>query len=89
MPTTTTIDRFGRVVIPKEKRDQFGLVPGAVVTMVDSGEGLLLELGTPAVPLTLKGGILVYSGEVAADAGALLRGLREERIQRFFPGRSR
>lgn len=38
----TTIDRAGRVVIPKELRDRVGLVPGEVSIAV-SGSGLVLE----------------------------------------------
>ena len=85
MALTTTVDRFGRVVIPKETRDQFGLVPGTSVTVVDSGEGILLKPGAPAVPLTLKGGVLVFSGQVSGETGSLVRRQREERIRRFFP----
>lgn len=38
----TTIDRSGRIVVPKELRDRVGLVPGEVEITV-SGSGLVLE----------------------------------------------
>lgn len=38
----TTMDKAGRVVIPKSLRDRVGLVPGAVDIVVD-GAGLRLE----------------------------------------------
>ncbi|MEE3849954.1 AbrB/MazE/SpoVT family DNA-binding domain-containing protein [Gordonia sp. LSe1-13] len=38
----TTIDRAGRVVVPKELRDRIGLIPGEVEITV-SGSGLVLE----------------------------------------------
>lgn len=38
----TTIDRAGRVVLPKELRDRVGLSPGEVEVVVD-GAGLRVE----------------------------------------------
>ncbi|AZG46324.1 AbrB/MazE/SpoVT family DNA-binding domain-containing protein [Gordonia insulae] len=38
----TTIDRSGRLVVPKELRDRVGLVPGEVEVTV-SGSALVLE----------------------------------------------
>jgi AbrB family looped-hinge helix DNA binding protein len=89
MAILTTVDRFGRVVIPKETRDHFGLVPGAPVTVVDAEEGILLKPGAPEAPLALKGGVLVFSGKATGDADALVRRVREERIRRSFPRRAR
>ena len=89
MAHLTTVDRFGRVVIPKETRDQFGLTPGSPVTLVDGEEGILLKPGAPGAPMTLKGGVLVFSGKTTADADSLLRRVREERLRRFVPRRVR
>ena len=38
----TTIDRAGRVVVPKELRDRVGLIPGEIEITV-AGSGLVLE----------------------------------------------
>lgn len=89
MAILTTVDRFGRVVIPKQTRDHFGLAPGTPVTVVDAEEGILLKPGAPGVPLALKGGVLVFSGSASGDADALVRRVREERIRRSFPRRAR
>jgi AbrB family looped-hinge helix DNA binding protein len=89
MAHLTTMDRFGRVVIPKETRDQFGLGPGSPVTVVDGREGILLKPGAPGAPLTLKGGVLVFSGQTTGDADALVRRVREERLRRFTSRRVR
>jgi AbrB family looped-hinge helix DNA binding protein len=88
MATTTTIDRFGRVVIPRDTRDRFGLTPGTPLTIEDSPEGILLKPGAPA-PVTSRGGVLVFSGEILGDAGAAVRRVREERLRRFWPRRPR
>lgn len=39
----TTIDKSGRVVIPKELRDSLGLVGGDVVDIVIDGIGIRIE----------------------------------------------
>ncbi len=45
----TTIDRAGRVVIPKQLREQVGIEPGEIIVEVD-GSGLRIE---PVVADTL------------------------------------
>jgi AbrB family looped-hinge helix DNA binding protein len=89
MTIQTTVDRFGRVVIPKETRDHFGLTPGTAVTVVDAEDGVLLRPEVQDAPLAVKGGVLVFSGKASGDADALVRRTREERIRRFLPRRAR
>ncbi len=89
METQTTVDRFGRVVIPKGTRDHLGLVPGSALTVTDVEDGVLLTPSAPAASLRLKGGVLVFSGNVTGAADAPVRRDRNERIRRFLPGRKR
>jgi AbrB family looped-hinge helix DNA binding protein len=89
MATVTTVDRFGRVVIPKETRDHFGLLPGTSVTVVDAEDGVLLRPGPPETPVVAKGGVLVYSGRTTAAADDNVRRARDERIRSFLPRRRR
>jgi AbrB family looped-hinge helix DNA binding protein len=89
MATVTTVDRFGRVVIPKETRDHFGLAPGTAVTVVDAEEGVLLKPGAPEAPLAARGGVLVFSGRTTADPEAQIRRTREERVRSLLPRRRR
>jgi AbrB family looped-hinge helix DNA binding protein len=88
MAVTTTVDRFGRVVIPKETRDRFGLGPGAELTVADADDGILLRPGATA-PLVRKGGVLVFTGKARADARGAVARVREERVRRFWPRRAR
>jgi len=83
----TTLDRFGRVVIPKQSRDHFGLAPGSTLTVIDGEDGILLRPGTPEAALKVKRGVLVFSGEVTADVSAALPRERDARIRRFLPRR--
>ena len=85
MPVETTVDRFGRVVIPKKTRDRFGLEPGVSLTVSEQEDGILLKLEAPDSPLGLKGHVLVFRGEMAREAPQVVRRHREERLRRLLP----
>jgi AbrB family looped-hinge helix DNA binding protein len=71
----TTIDKAGRVVIPKQLRDQVGLRPGEVEITAD-GTGLRLE--APAdESLDERDGRLVIPSAGAAIDDDLVRSLRD------------
>jgi AbrB family looped-hinge helix DNA binding protein len=57
----TTIDKAGRLVVPRELRERAGLVPGEVEVVLDgagirvepvAGEGLVEEQGRLVIPAT-------------------------------------
>jgi AbrB family looped-hinge helix DNA binding protein len=56
----TTIDRAGRVVVPKALRDQVGITAGEVNIFVD-GAGLRIEI-EPRARLVEEDGVLVVEG---------------------------
>jgi AbrB family looped-hinge helix DNA binding protein len=76
----TTLDRFGRIVIPKQVREDLGLAPGSVLSIEEKGDGILLKLVAEEPPLTYKDAVLVFTGEAEGDLTTVLRGQREERI---------
>ena len=39
----TTIDRFGRIVLPKKLRDDFNLEPGSQIYIEESGQEIILK----------------------------------------------
>lgn len=61
----TTIDKAGRVVIPKSLRDSLGLVPGEV-ELIRDGAGVRIEpvAGRGA---TERGGRLVIDSDIVLD----------------------
>ncbi|MEA2695528.1 MAG: hypothetical protein QOJ16_4915 [Acidobacteriota bacterium] len=80
-----TLDKFGRIVIPKRVRDDFGLEPGSVLKVEERGDDILLTLvsGDPEAALEWKGGVLVFTGEALDDLTNVVERDREERLARL------
>jgi len=60
MTTTLTLDKAGRVVIPKPWRDQLGLGPGDSLHLEMEGERILLRPVRQTMPLRKERGLWVY-----------------------------
>lgn len=71
----TTIDKAGRVVIPKSLRDQLGLQPGQVELTAD-GAALRIEAIAEGA-LTERGGRLVIPAGGAVVNDEVVRALRD------------
>ena len=84
----TTIDRFGRVVIPKRVREALGLVAGKPLVIEKQGGGILLRPAREGAPLKHRGRVLIFTGQVTGEPGSLVRRVREERVQKL-EGRGR
>jgi AbrB family looped-hinge helix DNA binding protein len=84
----TTIDRFGRVVIPKHVREGLGLEAGESLVIEERNEGILLRPVREAAPLKHKGRVLVFTGQATGEPGNLVRRARDERLHRLA-GRGR
>ena len=80
-----TIDRAGRVVVPKTLRDRFNLTAGTELEIKAVGDGLTLRRMGAETSLVRKHGILVHHGgaRAALDVGEFIRAEREARIRRL------
>lgn len=79
-----TLDKGGRVVLPKSVRDELQLAPGDALELESSGEQITLRPLRGNAPLCKKRGIWVYrSGEPLshAEVQETLRQVRRERDQ--------
>ena len=76
-----TIDRAGRVVVPKQLRDRFNLVAGTELEVEATGDGLRLRKITSEPTLIRKKGFLVHHGTTHAsvDIVEFIRAEREAR----------
>ncbi|MBI3292898.1 MAG: AbrB/MazE/SpoVT family DNA-binding domain-containing protein [Elusimicrobia bacterium] len=81
----TTLDKFGRVVIPKEVRDDLGLQPGAVLLVEEHPHEILLRPVQGEPQVIVKDGILVFTGHPTGHIADALHAHREERLKRLSP----
>jgi AbrB family looped-hinge helix DNA binding protein len=75
-----TLDKFGRVVIPKAVREQLGLGPGTVLEIhVDDEEGIILRPRRVVPDLAEEHEVLVFAGEPTADLERAVERHRQNR----------
>jgi AbrB family looped-hinge helix DNA binding protein len=77
----TTVDNFGRIILPEQVRSDFGLAPGAVLQVEEIADGILLKPVPERAALTMKEGVLVFTGQVEGDLESALQRNREERAR--------
>lgn len=82
----TTIDRFGRVVVPKELRDRFGFQPGTEIEIDEHDREIVLKQADQAPPLQDEDGVLIFAGKAIADISGSIRMQREKRLQKLSSG---
>lgn len=85
----TVIDKFGRVVIPKEVRDDFGLSAGSVLRIEENIDGIVLKPVPEQPDVLVKEGVLVFDGLPTGDLAGTLKDVREERSQTLFRRKKR
>jgi len=62
-----TIDRLGRLVVPKPVRDKLHLHAGAVMDLVPEVDGIRLSVMKPEGGLIQEHGVLVHHGPATID----------------------
>ena len=77
-----TIDRFGRIVVPKEMRDRHGIAPGSDLEILDTGETIVLRRLSDLPGLVEKDGILVFRSHATGDVESAVRDHRAHRLSR-------
>lgn len=76
----TTIDKFGRLVVPKDIRDRLGLKPGVEIEIKAQKGEIVIRQKENRPPLQVEDGVLVFSGTATTDLTESVRRHREERI---------
>lgn len=82
MSRKVTLDRAGRVVLPKTLRDELHLSPGDTLDLTVQGDEVTLRPRRSSTPLQKKQGIWVFStGKpmVADETDEALRNIRAQR----------
>ena len=79
-----SIDKFGRVVLPKAIRDELGLVPGVPLKVKRTEQGIQLEPVLEKPVLVKKDGVLVHTGTAVGDMDEAVRSRRVARMAFFL-----
>ena len=92
MTTTLTVDKAGRVVLPKPVRDELQLAAGDSLELESFEDQIVLRPVRGKAGMRKKQGIWVFSTGApisAASVNKVIRRLREERERRIlYPGGS-
>jgi len=83
---TATVDKFGRIVIPKPIRDSLGMGPGSRVRVVEESGHVAVYVESEEPSLRYEDGVLVYDGEAEGDLGNAIAKDRENRRRRNSRG---
>lgn len=81
MPTKISLDRAGRLVLPKSLRDEMHLSPGDDLLVENEGDRITLRPVRPQAMLKKEHGVWVYQGE-SSDL-SIPKLIDEERERRF------
>jgi len=81
-----SLDRFGRIVIPKKFRDDLGLEPGDTMDLEESEHGIFLKPEQESDELSVREGVLVYRAASTGNVDRALEETRNNRLDKFgFP----
>jgi len=76
------IDRFGRLVLPKAIRDDFGLLPGDLLEAEEQKDAIVLRPSGRSDALSSHGRVLVFGGKAEGKLVDVQAQLRRERLDR-------
>jgi len=80
----TTVDKRGRVLIPKAIRDSLDLQPGTILELEQRGDGLLLTPADADAYLKYEKGILVFTGRPTGDMTNIIQKVRDDRDRQIM-----
>jgi AbrB family looped-hinge helix DNA binding protein len=80
----TKIDRFGRIIIPKKIRNDFGLRSNSEVLIEAGSDGIFVHPGTSIPFVTDNEGIIVVCSEPTEAFSDFIKKDREDRIKKII-----
>ncbi|MFC2159123.1 AbrB/MazE/SpoVT family DNA-binding domain-containing protein [Actinomycetota bacterium] len=85
MKFKTKIDNFGRIVIPKKIRDEFGILKSSEIEInTTDNDEIILKPGTSKPFIKNKDGVLVVCSEPIGSLEDIIDRDREERIRKIL-----
>ena len=86
MSSRVTIDKAGRLVLPKPLRDELRLAPGDILELMRDGDKIIISAAHSQSTLRKEHGVWVYRSGRPADASLteLIGKDREDRIRELL-----
>ncbi|HRI48315.1 MAG TPA: AbrB/MazE/SpoVT family DNA-binding domain-containing protein [Ignavibacteriaceae bacterium] len=80
----TTLDKFGRIIIPKRFRERLGINSNSTLNISDDGERIVIELVQDKKTVVDRNGILVFTGILEDKKSDLIKSDRNRRMQKLL-----
>lgn len=77
----SSIDKFGRIVIPKQIREHLGWDINSIIEIEELDHQVSLKAIDEQPKFIVENGILVFSGKASGDMKETLILIREERLK--------
>ena len=78
-----TVDKFGRILIPKALRDDFNLTAGALLDIEEKADQIVLKPVQERPAVMQKKGFLVYTGKPVGCIEDIAKQERENRLRKI------
>lgn len=82
----TTLDKFGRVIIPKRLREHLGINSETTLNISEEDERIVIELVKEKEPVVDREGILVFTGKLDKKSSDLIKSDRNKRMRKLIAG---
>ena len=80
----TTIDKFGRIIIPKKFREHLGISFGTTLNISENDGRIVIEPVQDNNPVVDKDGILVFTGKLDNNRSDFVHSDRNKRIHKLL-----
>jgi len=84
----TTLDKFGRVIIPKRFRERLGINFKSTLNIAEDGKRIVIELVQEKEPVVDRNGILVFTGNLEPSKSDLIKSDRNKRMRKLLTNES-
>ncbi len=80
----TTLDKFGRVIIPKKLRENLGISTETTLNISEEDKKIVIELVKEKAPIVNRDGLLVFTGKLDKKRSDLLKSDRNKRMRKLL-----
>ncbi len=77
----TTLDKFGRITLPKAMRTHLGIDTDTLLEMQEQGDAVIIKVVHKQQYTSMEDGLLVYTGKMTGNVDHILDTIRDERLR--------